>query len=63
MPSWSVHLAVSKEANKKLNLNKDLFYYGNLIPDVDKGTIINHYTVYFYDSILSSSCPREIRKG
>ena len=25
MPSWSVHLAVAKEVNKKLNLNKDLF--------------------------------------
>ena len=44
MPSWSVHLAVAKEVNKKLNLNKDLFYYGNLIPDVDKGTIINRYS-------------------
>ena len=47
MPSWSVHLAVAKEVNKKLNLNKDLFYYGNLIPDVDKGTIINRYTAHF----------------
>ena len=37
MPSWSVHLAVSKEVNKKLNLNKDLFYYGNFIADVAIG--------------------------
>ena len=59
MPSWSVHLAVSKEVNKKLNLNKDLFYYGNLIPDVDKGTIINRYTAHFYDNIPFPSCPKE----
>lgn len=38
MPSWSIHLAIAKEVNNKLNLNKDLFYYGNLIPDVDKNT-------------------------
>ena len=57
MPSWSVHLAVAKEVNKKLNLNKDLFYYGNLIPDVDKGTIINRYTAHFYDNIPFPSCP------
>ena len=61
MPNWSVHLAVSKEVNKKLNLNKDLFYYGNLIPDVDKGTIINRYTAHFYDNIPFSSCPKEIK--
>ena len=59
MPSWSVHLAVAKEVNKKLNLNKDLFYYGNLIPDVDKGTIINRYTAHFYDNIPFSSSPKE----
>ena len=27
MPSWSVHLAVAKEVNKKLNLNKYREYY------------------------------------
>ena len=36
MPSWSIHLAIAKKVNSKLNLNKDLFYYGNLIPDVDR---------------------------
>lgn len=61
MPSWSVHLAVAKEVNKKLNLNKDLFYYGNLIPDVDKGTIINRYTAHFYDNIPFPYCPKEIK--
>ena len=61
MPSWSVHLAVAKEVNKKLNLNKDLFYYGNLIPDVDKGTIINRYTAHFYDNIPFPSCPKETK--
>ena len=46
MPSWSVHLAVAKKVNKKLKLNDDLFLYGNLIPDVDKGTIITRYEAH-----------------
>lgn len=35
MPSWSIHLAVAKEINKTLKLDKDLFYFGNLIADID----------------------------
>ena len=59
MPSWSIHLAIAKEANKKLKLNKDLFYYGNLIPDVDKGTSISRYDAHFYDNIPFPKCPKE----
>ena len=59
MPSWSIHLAIAKEANKKLKLNKDLFYYGNLIPDVDKGTSISRYDAHFYDDIPFPKCPKE----
>ena len=52
MPSWSIHLAIAKKVNNKLNLNKDLFLYGNLIPDVDKGTIIKRYEAHFYNHDL-----------
>lgn len=52
MPSWSVHLAVAKKVNKKLKLNDDLFLYGNLIPDVDKGTIITRYEAHYYNEKL-----------
>lgn len=52
MPSWSVHLAVAKKVNKKLKLNDDLFLYGNLIPDVDKGTIITRYGAHYYNEKL-----------
>ena len=34
MPSWSIHLAVAKKVNENLKLNDELFFYGNLIPDV-----------------------------
>ena len=47
MPGWSIHLAIAKEVNSKLNLNKDLFYYGNLIPDVDKNTQIGRDEAHY----------------
>ena len=52
MPSWSVHLAIAKKANTKLKLNEDLFLYGNLIPDVDKGTKITRYEAHYYNENL-----------
>lgn len=60
MPSWSVHLAVAKKVNKKLKLNDDLFLYGNLIPDLDKGTIITRYEAHYYNEKLPfSTVPQE----
>lgn len=60
MPSWSIHLEVAKKVNEKLKLNKDLFYYGNLIPDVDKNSSINRYNAHYYDKNLPYfNCPRE----
>lgn len=41
IPDWSIYLAIAKRINDKLNLGKDLFYYGNLLPDVDKSTLIS----------------------
>ena len=52
MPSWSIHLSVAKKANEKLGLNEDLFLYGNLIPDVDKGTSITRYDAHYYNEKL-----------
>ena len=49
MPSWSVHLALAKKANEKLNLNKELFYYGCLIPDASKNTPIKREDLHYYD--------------
>lgn len=60
MPSWSIHLAIAKKVNEKLKLNKDLFYYGNLIPDVDRNSPINKYKAHYYDNNLPYfNCPKE----
>ena len=54
MPSWSIHLALSKKVCDKLNLNKDLFLYGNLIPDIDCNGKINMTRMHshYYESNL-----------
>ena len=60
MPSWSVHLAIAKKVNKKLKLNDDLFLYGNLVPDVDKGTMITRYEAHYYnDKLRFPTVPQE----
>ena len=33
MPCWSIHLGVSYEVNKNFNYDKDLIYFGSLLPD------------------------------
>ena len=60
MPSWTIHLAIANKINKKLKLDNDLFYYGNLIPDVDKNSKINRYNAHYYDKNLSfPNCKKE----
>lgn len=60
MPSWSIHLAIAKRINDKLNLDKDLFYYGNLLPDVDKSTLISRDEAHYDNhTIPFPNCPKE----
>ncbi len=56
MPSWPIHLKIAKEVNKKLNLDNDLFYYGNLIPDVDNNTKINRFVAHYYGNLKFPNC-------
>ncbi len=45
MPSWAIHLAVTKKLNQKNNLNvqnKNIFLLGNIIPDILNGYVIKN---------------------
>ncbi|MBQ7140121.1 MAG: zinc dependent phospholipase C family protein [Bacilli bacterium] len=59
MPSWNIHLAIAKEINKKLKLDKNSFYFGNLVPDVDYDMYIKRKDIHYYN-VKCSSCPKEI---
>ena len=58
MPSWSIHLGVAKKVNEKLKLNKDLFYLGNLVPDVDYDSKMNRKDTHFYYDRPCLNCPK-----
>lgn len=60
MPSWGIHLKLAKKLNNKLNLDKDLFTFGNLIPDVDKDSIITRKDAHYYTGIRFDKCPNEL---
>lgn len=60
MPSWGIHLKLAKKINEKLNLDKDLFTFGNLIPDVDSDSIYRRRDSHYYTGIRFSKCPNEL---
>lgn len=45
MPSWAVHLATATEVNKLLNVDKNSFLIGNLIPDAER-YVVNDFSIY-----------------
>lgn len=41
MPSWGIHLEIANRVSRKLeNVNKNLFMFGNVIPDINNGYVI-----------------------
>ena len=59
MPSWSIHLAVAKEINKTLKLDKDLFYFGNLIADIDYGNKLTRKDTHYNKNYKCKKCISE----
>lgn len=60
MPSWGIHLKLAKKLNNKLNLDNDLFTFGNLIPDVDNDSIYTRKDAHYYTGIRFKKCPNEL---
>lgn len=42
MPAWGMHLTIAKKVNKKLKLENNEWYVGNLLPDIYSGWIIEN---------------------
>jgi len=40
MPSWGIHLAIAKKINPYLNINKNAYIFGNILPDINNGYVI-----------------------
>ena len=59
MPSWSIHLKIGKELNKKLNINNDSFMFGSLMPDTDSDWKIGRFKAHYYGNLKFPKCPNE----
>ena len=59
MPCWSIHLAIARRINKELNYNKNIFYFANIIPDIDCDITFNRYDAHFYGTLKCEGCPNE----
>lgn len=59
MPSWNIHLSIANDINKKLKLDKNSFYLGNTLPDVDYNMSITRKDTHYYN-LKCIKCPVEI---
>ena len=62
MPSWSIHLALAKKISDKLGLNKDLYLYGSLIPDIDCISNVTRKHTHYYETDLYFDFCNKARK-
>ena len=55
-----IHFKLAKRLNKKLNLDNDLFTFGNLIPDVDSDSLYARKDAHYYTGIRFEKCPNKL---
>ena len=50
MATWTMHLAIAKEIEDRLNIkNKNQFYFGNVVPDLERWVVTNLDTFVDYN--------------
>lgn len=59
MPSWSIHLKIGKELNKKLKIDENKFMFGSLIPDTDSDWKLGRFNAHYYGNLKFPKCPFE----
>ena len=43
MPSWGIHLGIANKLSQKIkNIDKNLFIYGNVVPDINNGYVVKN---------------------
>ena len=46
MPTWAMHLLTSKKVSKKINIDSNLFAFGNVLPDIPNGFVVENIRNY-----------------
>ena len=44
MPTWAIHLATAKKVSEKININKNIFTFGNILPDIPNEYVVKEIT-------------------
>lgn len=59
MPTWAIHLATAKKVSEKININKNIFTFGNILPDIPNEYVVkeiihhvSHAKTHFETDIL-----------
>ena len=59
MPTWAIHLATAKKVSEKININKNIFTFGNVLPDIPNEYVvkgishhISHARTHFETEVL-----------
>lgn len=40
MPSWSIHTIIANKISDRININKNSFVFGNIVPDINTGYLV-----------------------
>lgn len=65
MPAWGIHLTTAKRILENLEVDKDSFLFGNILPDVNNGylikdiSVVKEYEETHYSSIYEFEGQRE----
>lgn len=44
MPTWAIHLATARKISEKININKNIFTFGNILPDIPNEYVVKGIT-------------------
>ena len=44
MPTWAIHLATAKKVSEKINADKNIFTFGNILPDIPNEYVVKEIT-------------------
>ena len=59
MPTWAIHLATAKKVSEKINIDRNIFTFGNILPDIPNEYVVkgikhhvSHARTHFETDIL-----------
>lgn len=59
MPTWAIHLVTAKKVSEKINIDKNIFTFGNILPDIPNEYVVkgikhhvSHARTHFETDIL-----------